>query len=143
MYKIIPIEGNCNRFPLFSPLLNAKNGDSKLFIPLPMNMIISNNTIFQADYECIPAWRGSNDGANVEENHRVIIPKEFEGDVKALCDYAGITELNRGMAIRMTLQEILAIIPKARTRIESYKLLIKFLNDEMGVALELTSRKSK
>ena len=106
-------------------------------------MIISTNTILQADYECVPAWRGSSDGANVEENHRVIIPKEFEGDVKALCDYAGITELKRGMAIRMSLQEILAIIPKARQRIDSYKQLIKFLNDEMGVALALTSRKSK
>lgn len=108
-----------------------------------MNMLITNNTIFQADYESVQAWRGSNDGANVEENHRVIIPKEFEGEVKALCDYAGIKELNRGMAIRMTLQEILAIIPKTRRRIESYKTLIKFLNDEMGVALELTSRKTK
>ena len=106
-------------------------------------MLISNNTIFQADYESVQAWRGSNDGANVEENHIVIIPKEFEGDVNAICDYAGIKELKRGMAIRMTLQEILAIIPKARPRIESYKTLIKFLNDEMGVALELTSRKSK
>lgn len=106
-------------------------------------MIISNNTILQADYESVQAWRGYSDGANVEENHRVIIPKEFESDVKALCDYAGIKELNRGMAIRMTLQEILAIIPKTRRRIESYKQLIKFLNDEMGVALELTSRKSK
>ncbi|MDO4320408.1 MAG: hypothetical protein Q4C34_07510 [Bacteroidales bacterium] len=111
-----------------------------------MNMLISNNTIFQADYESVQAWRGSNNGANVEENHPVIktiIPKEFEGEVKALCDYAGMSELNRGMAIRMTLQEILTIIPRTRRRIESYKLLIKFLNDEMGVTLELTSRKSK
>lgn len=105
-------------------------------------MIITNNTIFQADYEAPQTWRGYSDGANVEENHLVIIPKEFEGDVKAICDYAGITELKRGMAIRMTLQEILAIIPKTRRRIESYKQLIKFLNDDMGVALELTSRRS-
>lgn len=106
-------------------------------------MLISNSTIFQADYESVHAWRGSKDGANVEENHRVIIPKEFEGDVKALCDYAGINVLNRGMTIRMTLQEILSIIPKTRRRIESYKTIIKFLNEEMGVALELTSRKTK
>lgn len=106
-------------------------------------MLITNNTIFQADYESVHAWRGSKDGANVEENHRVIIPKEFEGDVKSLCDYAGINVLNRGMTIRMTLQEILSIIPKTRRRIESYKTLIKFLNEEMGVALELTSRKTK
>lgn len=106
-------------------------------------MIITNNSIFQADYEMAQTWRGSIDGANVEENHIVIIPKEFEGEVKALCDYAGITELNRGMTIKMTLQEILTIIPKTRRRTESYKTLINFLNDEMGVALELTSRKSK
>ena len=108
-------------------------------------MTIHNFNIFQADYESVGPWRGS-DGANVEENHPVImtvIPKEFEGEVKALCDYAGITELKRGMIIKMTLQEILTIIPKNRRRIESYKQLIGFLNDEMGVALELTSRKSK
>lgn len=110
-----------------------------------MNMLISNKTILQADYESVQAWRGC-DGANGEVNHQVIktiIPKWFEGDVKALCDSAGIAELKRGMKIKMTLQEILAIIPKSRPRIESYKTLIKFLNDEMGVALELTSRKTK
>lgn len=109
-------------------------------------MTITNNSILQADYESVQAWRGSNDGANVEENHQVIktiIPKEFESDVKALCDSAGITELKRGMYIKMSLQEILAIIPKSRPRIESYKTLIKYLNEEMGVALELTSRKTK
>ena len=74
---------------------------------------------------------------------KTIVPKQFEDEVKALCDYAGITELKRGMIIKMTLQEILTIIPKNRRRIESYKQLIVFLNDEMGVALELTSRKSK
>lgn len=109
-------------------------------------MIIQNFNILQADYEGVAPWRGCEDGANVEENHQVIkniIPKEFEGEVKALCDYAGMSELTRGMAIRMTLQEILAIIPRTRRRIESYKQLIKFLNDELGVALELTSRKQK
>lgn len=109
-------------------------------------MLITNEYIFQGDYEVNHPWRGSNDGANVEENHQVIktiIPKEYEGDIKALCDYAGITELKRGMVIKMTLQEILSIIPKTRRRIESYKLLIGFLREELGVALELKSKKTK
>lgn len=108
-------------------------------------MMISNISIFQADYETVAPW-GGNDGASHEENHqqiKTIIPAWFQSEVKALCDYAGMTELTRGMEIRMTLQEILTVIPKTRRRIESYQPLVSFLSDEMGVTLELTSRKSK
>lgn len=108
-------------------------------------MMITNNNIFQADYESVASW-GGRDGANREVNHQVIktiIPAKFQSDVKALCDYAGLLELTRGMEIKMTLQEILTIIPKNRRRIESYHSLIAFLADEMGVALELTSKKTK
>ncbi len=74
---------------------------------------------------------------------KTVIPAKFQSDVKALCDYAGIVEMTRGMEIKMTLQEILSIIPKSRRRIESYNSLVSFLSDEMGVTLELTSKKSK
>lgn len=108
-------------------------------------MMITNNNIFQADYENVAPW-GGRDGASREVNHQVIktiIPARFQSDVKAMCDYAGVVELTRGMEIKMTLQEILSIIPKNRRRIESYHSLIAFLADEMGVALELTSKKTK
>lgn len=108
-------------------------------------MIIRNISIFQADYETVASWRG-NDGANDEEIQQVIktiIPVRFQGEVEALCDYAGVEKLTRGMTIKMSLQEILTIIPKNRRRIESYKPLINFLSEEMGVALELTSKKTK
>ena len=108
-------------------------------------MTIRNISIFQADYENVAPWGGS-DGANHEGNHQVIktvIPAKFQSDVKALCDYAGIVKMTRGMEIKMTLQEILTIIPKNRRRIESYQSLIAFLADEMDVALELTSKKTK
>ena len=107
--------------------------------------MIQNFNIFQADYESVAPWGGC-DGANHEGNHQVIktiIPTKFQSDIKALCDYAGVVELTRGMEIKMTLQEILTIIPKNRRRIESYKPLISFLNDEMGVVLKLTSKKTK
>lgn len=108
-------------------------------------MTITNNNIYQADYESVAPW-GGHDGANREVSHQVIktiIPARFQSDIKALCDYAGVVELTRGMEIKMTLQEILAIIPKNRRRIESFQSLIAFLADEMGVAFELTSKKTK
>lgn len=108
-------------------------------------MTIRNISIFQSDYENVVPWGGC-DGADREVNHQMIktiIPAKFQSDIKALCDYAGVVELTRGMEIKMTLQEILAIIPKNRRRIESYQSLRAFLADEMGVALELTSKKTK
>ena len=91
--------------------------------------------------------RGPNDDAYVQQNHqeivRVIIPRQFEDDVRALCNHAGIDELIPGTTIRMTLQEILEIIPKNRKRKDSYKALADFLKNEMNVTLELTSRKNK
>lgn len=112
---------------------------------LMCNMIITNNTIFQGDYEGVGSWGGS-DSANHEENclvRKVIIPDKFSGDVKALCEYAGIETMTPGMHIKMSLQEALTIIPKKRRRTESYKPLISFLNDEMDITLELTTLKSK
>lgn len=102
--------------------------------------------IYQADYES--PWRGQEDRANESPIYptvetKVIIPVRFQSEIKALCDYAGVDELIRGMNIRMTLQEILTIIPKKRPRTDSYRQLILFLQDEMGVTLEINSRKNK
>ena len=74
---------------------------------------------------------------------KVITPKQFESEIQALCDYAGVESLIPGMSIRMSLQEINSIIPKKRVRIESYKHLVGFLKNELCVSLELTSRKTK
>lgn len=109
------------------------------------DMIITNNNIFQGDYEGVDTWGGS-DSANHEENcplRKVIIPDKFKSDVKALCEYAGIETMTPGMHIKTSLQEALTIIPKKRRRTESYKPLISFLNDEMDITLELTTLKNK
>lgn len=109
-------------------------------------MTIINQSILQGNIEN-PVGRGPNDDANVQQNHheivKVIIPKEFKNDVRALCDLAGVDELTPGTTIRMTLQEILGVIPRARKRKDSYKTLADFLKNEMNVTLELTSRKNK
>lgn len=109
-------------------------------------MTIINQSILQGNKEN-PVGRGLCDDANAHQNHheivKVIIPKQFENDVRALCDHAGVDELTPGTTIRMTLQEILEIIPKERKRKDSYKILADFLKNEMNITLELTSRKNK
>lgn len=107
-------------------------------------MKITLDNLFQCDYES-PENRGSV-GAFARPNQQVIatvIPKEYEAEVKALCAYAGVEQLMEGMAIKMTLQEILGIIPKKRARIDSYHVFTQFLKETMNVDLILTSRKTK
>lgn len=109
-------------------------------------MTIINKQILPGNQENLEG-RGLSDEANVQQNHqeivKVIIPKQFKDDVKALCNYAGVEGLTPGTVIRMTLQEILEIIPKTRKRLDSYRQLAAFLKDEMNVTLELSSRKNK
>lgn len=107
-------------------------------------MRITLENIFQCDYE-YSENRGLV-GTCARPNQQVIktvIPKQYEDEIKALCTYAGVDNLVVGMTIKMTLQEILSIIPKKRARIESYNTLMKFLKDELDVDLTLTSRKTK
>ncbi|MBD5427050.1 MAG: hypothetical protein HDR38_05815 [Treponema sp.] len=108
-------------------------------------MVISNDNILQADYEVVGSWRGY-DGASDQGNHhktKVIVPDQFKDDLSTLCDYSGITELNSGMTIKMSLQEALGVMPRKRKRVDSYKPLIQFLNDEMDVTLIINSQKTK
>lgn len=50
-------------------------------------------------------------------------------------------ELHEGKVIETTLQEILAVIPKKRARIDAYDSLVKNLERDYGVKLIITSRK--
>lgn len=111
---------------------------------LNVEMIITIDNILQSDYE-YSENRGPV-GAFARPNQQVIatvIPKEYEAEVNALCAYAGVDKLMDGMTIKMTLQEILSIIPKKRARIDSYHVFTQFLKETMNVDLILTSRKTK
>ena len=114
--------------------------------PLPKEcMVITNDNILQADYEVVGSWRGY-DGANDQGNHhktKVIIPEQFKEDVTALTEYSGLTELTPGITIKMSLQEALDVLPRKRKRVDSYKPLIQFLKDEVGVNLNINSKKTK
>ncbi len=71
-----------------------------------------------------------------------IIPPQFQNDVNALETYLG-GELKTGLCINVTLAELLAITPRKRRRIDAYNSLVKYLKDELGVELTITSKKTK
>lgn len=50
-------------------------------------------------------------------------------------------ELHEGKVIQATLQEILAVIPKKRARIDAYNSLVRQLERDYKVKLIITSRK--
>ena len=70
---------------------------------------------------------------------KVVTPEKFKNDIKALEDYVG-DKLTSGLSIRMSLQEILSVIPRNRHRADAYNSLIKYLRDEMGIELNIEGR---
>lgn len=74
---------------------------------------------------------------------KMITPEKFRDDVDALKNYIGIENFKVGNIISVSLQELLTIIPKKRKRIDSYNSLVKYLSDERGITLDITSRKTK
>ena len=54
-----------------------------------------------------------------KENTTVIIPKKIKDDVGRLCKYCGV-ELKSGLCIEIELSELLEILPRERSRKDSY-----------------------
>ena len=79
-------------------------------------MIINLQNLYQMDYEFADNRRSETDtyARPSQSMLKVITPKQFESEIQALCDYAGVESLIPGMSIRMSLQEINSIIPKKR-----------------------------
>lgn len=103
-----------------------------------VNIILNN--IFQADYES-PALEREKYGTLEKQSH-AMVPKGYADDVKALCAYMGVEALRTGMSIRMSLREILGIVPRKRERLDSYASFQNYLKDELGVELVLSSQKT-
>ena len=101
---------------------------------------------YQLDYQGIDQVTGTLDLLEpkpITIINKTIVPDQFKDDVAALSEYSGLPELTAGMTIKMSLQEALDVLPRKRKRVDSYKPLIQFLKDEVGVNLNITSQKTK
>lgn len=68
------------------------------------------------------------------------VPKKFKDDIEALTATYG--ELNEGLTIDINLQDLLAICPRERRRIDAYSGLTSYLA-KRGITLTIKSRKTK
>lgn len=71
-----------------------------------------------------------------------IIPEKFKSDLEALEGHIG-QQLQTGLCINVTLSKLLSIVPRDRKRVDSYNALKSYLIDELGVQLNIKSKKSK
>ncbi len=109
-------------------------------------MLIDN--LFQLDYLDVSSLSGhleKNPIKKVENltSRKIVSSEEFADDVKRLCEFAGIIELRPGMNITISLQEILKICPRNRQRVDAYRILVRYLKEQLGVELIINSKKSK
>ena len=70
---------------------------------------------------------------------KIVPPKKFKNDIEALKNHVG-EDLVTGLCIKISLQEILTVIPRERHRTDAYQSLVKYLKDEMGVILSIEGR---
>ena len=66
--------------------------------------------------------------------------EKYESDIRAITSKWG---LKPGLCIETTLQELLAIAPRHRPRIDAYNGLVSELWFKYGVTLKINSRKTK
>lgn len=103
--------------------------------------------MYQLDYIGLSSWK-----RHEEKRDKTQVPQSgptktqpgiHDEEIKSLCLYTGDSLLNKGMTIKITLQEILRIIPRKRPRVDSYKSLVRYLHDHLDVELIITSNKTK
>lgn len=79
----------------------------------------------------------------VEENSpsEPLLISRFDSDVEALRKKYG--DLETGLTIEITLQELLKICPRKRTRVDAYQGLVSYLKSKYEVTLNIKSRKKE
>ncbi len=70
------------------------------------------------------------------------VPRKFQGDIEILQKRYG-EEFKTGLCIKLDLQRALEIMPKERKRIDAYNSLSKYLQENEGITLIITSNKTK
>lgn len=101
---------------------------------------------YQLDYQGIDTLAGDREALGLKPYtamSKTVVPAQFQNDVKALCEYSGLSALTEGMTIKMSLREALKAMPRKRERIDSYSALVGFLQEELAVSLIINSQKTK
>ena len=74
------------------------------------------------------------------DKKKAISGDKFKDDIEAIKVFY---ELKEGTVINICLQDLLAIVPRNRPRIEAYQGLRSYLLEKYGVTLKINSRKTR
>jgi len=74
------------------------------------------------------------------DKKKVVSGDKYKADIEALRVFYTLEE---GEIIEISLQDLLAIVPRKRPRTEAYQGLRSYLLQKYGVSLDINSRKSK
>lgn len=69
--------------------------------------------------------------------------EKYRKDIAALEERYGKLSTQTGLSINLTLKEATLMMPRNRKRIDAYAGLVSYLKREYGIALTITSQKSK
>ena len=69
--------------------------------------------------------------------------ERYRKDIAALEERYGELSTQTGLSINLTLREALSLMPRGRKRIDAYTGLVSYLKREYGIALTITSQKTK
>ena len=76
-------------------------------------------------------------------SRKVIVPEKFQNDIKALREFIGESAFIPGAILNFTLQELLTICYRDRRKIDAFKALVRYLNTEFNIKLNIKSQKTK
>ncbi len=74
------------------------------------------------------------------DKKKVVSGDKYKADIEALKVFY---KLEEGETIEISLQDLLAIVPRNRPRIEAFQGLRSYLSQKYGVTLDIKSRKTK
>lgn len=103
-------------------------------------MILNLSKIFIEGSESL-LDRQENTAPDVNAPKVSIIPEKFREDVEVLVKYIGEKHFLSGLSIEVTLDELLAVVPRKRRRTEAYNALVKYLREERNILLTIKSRR--
>ena len=103
-------------------------------------MILNLSKIFIEGSESL-LDRQENTAPDVNAQKVSITSEKFREDVEALVKYIGEEYFLSGLSIEVTLDELLAVVPRKRRRTEAYNALVKYLREERNILLTIKSRR--
>lgn len=107
-----------------------------------MNQVLEGNN-FASSSQVIAAPDEETTKDSMPISRRVIVPGKFEKDIKALRAFVGESAFIPGAILNFTLQELLTICYRKRRKIDAFKALVRYLNTEFNIKLNIKSQKTK